>query len=170
MSPAPAAMEYPLHLFNFLVELRQEGRSTMPPLCRAAFSECSGLEATMEPKVIKEGGRNYGAVQRVGPVSFATVILKRGITTNRDLWQWFQYVSADRRYSMRLAARISIFGAGGQSAGQPVYVWQLTRALPVKFKAGDLNARSTEVGLEELHLAHEGLALARSTAARGGRR
>jgi hypothetical protein len=29
----------------------------------------------------------------------------------------------------------------------------------VKFKAADLNARGTEVGIEELHLAHEGLTL-----------
>jgi hypothetical protein len=32
--------------------------------------------------------------------------------------------------------------------------------MPVKFKAADLNARGSEVGVEELHLAHEGLALA----------
>jgi hypothetical protein len=29
----------------------------------------------------------------------------------------------------------------------------------VKFKAADLNAKNTEVGIEELHLAHEGLTL-----------
>ena len=37
--------------------------------------------------------------------------------------------------------------------------WVLERALPVKFKAADLNAKGTEVGIEELHLAHEGLRL-----------
>ena len=37
--------------------------------------------------------------------------------------------------------------------------WGLARALPVKFKAADLNARGSEVGIEELHLAHEGLSL-----------
>src|SRR3982751_6445672 len=89
---AKPALEYPLHLFNFLVELRQQGQTAAPPLCSAAFSECTGLEATMEPKVIKEGGRNYGAVQRVGLVTFATVVLKRGITTQRDLWKWFDLV------------------------------------------------------------------------------
>ncbi len=47
----------------------------------------------MEPKVIKAGGANYGAAQRVGPVSFATVVLKRGMTSTRDLWNWFANVA-----------------------------------------------------------------------------
>ena len=34
---------------------------------------------------------------------------------------------------------------------------RLFRALPIKFKTGDLNAKATEVGIEELHVAHEGL-------------
>jgi hypothetical protein len=29
--------------------------------------------------------------------------------------------------------------------------------MPVKFKFADLNAKGTEVGIEELHLVHEGL-------------
>jgi phage tail-like protein len=45
------------------------------------------------------------------------------------------------------------------AAGDPVVTWGLERAMPVKFKAADLNARGTEIGIEELHLAHEGLKL-----------
>ena len=42
---------------------------------------------------------------------------------------------------------------------EPVLRWALRRALPVKFKAADLDARGTKIGIEELHLAHEGLVL-----------
>ena len=35
--------------------------------------------------------------------------------------------------------------------------WQLDRAMPVKFKFADLNAKASEIGIEELHLVHEGL-------------
>jgi phage tail-like protein len=108
----------------------------------------------MEPKVIKAGGANYGPAQRVGPVTFATVVLKRGMTTTRDLWNWFQTV-AGGGYSYRLDARITMQSPSGQA----VLTWVLDRALPVKFKAADLNAKGTEVGIEELHLAHEGLRL-----------
>jgi phage tail-like protein len=45
------------------------------------------------------------------------------------------------------------------SANEPMVRWRLARAMPIKFKAAELNARGTEVGIEELHLAHEGLTL-----------
>jgi phage tail-like protein len=149
----------PLHVFRFEVSFRADtltgsGAGSPVPLCSGAFSECTGIEATMEPKVIKAGGRNYGPAQRVGQVSFATVVLKRGMTRTRDLWQWFQLV-AGGAYSYRLSAEIDMH----DSAGETILTWALSRALPVKFKAADLNARGTDVGIEELHLAHEGLTL-----------
>jgi phage tail-like protein len=158
----------PLHVFRFQVDFTADGltpRSGQPSsdvaLCSGSFSECTGLEATMEPKVIKEGGRNYGASQRAGPVTFATVILKRGVTTTRDLWNWFSLVNGGA-YAYRLSATITMFDASGTG----VVGWTLDKALPIKFKAADLNARGSEVGIEELHLAHEGLSLLDSVSAR----
>ena len=149
----------PLHVFRFRVEFQESRLSgtnqRIDNLCSGAFSECTGLEATMEPKVIKEGGRNYGAVQRVGPVTFATIILKRGMTASRDLWRWFEMTSQNGAYSYRLSATISL----RDSSDQEQLRWRLDNALPIKFKAADLNARSAEVGIEELQIAHEGLTL-----------
>ncbi|HEX4949760.1 MAG TPA: phage tail protein [Blastocatellia bacterium] len=158
--PAKDNLLYPLHVFNFEVEFHQESldgtvQTPLVPICSGAFAECTGLEATMEPKVIKEGGNNYGAVQRAGPVTFATVILKRGMTTTKHLWQWFELVNARGAYAHRLQVIIIV----KDNAGKPVFRWQLSRALPIKFKTADLNARGTEVGIEELHLAHEGLTI-----------
>lgn len=121
-----------------------------------AFAECSGLEATMEPKLIKEGGLNYGAHQRVGPVSFATVILRRGMTMNRDLWDWFQQVTLLGAYTHRMDVDIRHLDLDGRTR---VRTWHLDRALPVKFKSSDLNAKGGEIAIEELHLVHEGLKL-----------
>jgi phage tail-like protein len=147
----------PFHIFHFDVtfaETRLDGsRGDALPLCRGAFAECSGLEATMEPKVIREGGRNYGAAQRAGQVTFATVILRRGLTDSRHLWQWFEFVNQQGRYAYRLTATITLLGR----EEMPLLRWTLANALPVKFKAPDLNAMAGEVGIEELHLAHEGL-------------
>ena len=76
----------PLFGFKFQVAFTREpiaargggtGASGDEALCEGAFSEVSGLEAAMETKTIKEGGANYGAHQRAGQVSFATVVLKR---------------------------------------------------------------------------------------------
>ncbi len=151
----------PLGVFNFHVAFRRDavdgqtgggGTGEESPLCQGAFSELSGLEATMEPRSIREGGRNWGQLQRPGAVSFATVVLKRGITRSRDLWWWFQLVGQGG-YASRLTAEIEL----RDSAGQRVMTWTLARAMPVKFKASDLNARGADVGVEELHIVHEGL-------------
>lgn len=152
----------PLHVFRFQVDFAEDrlasgggdGAASVT-LCSGSFSDCTGLEATMEPKVIKEGGRNYGPAQRAGQVTFATVILKRGMTTTRHLWKWFELVTKGGGYSYRLAAIVRMQDA----TGADVVTWRLEKALPTKFKSADLNAKGTEVGIEELHLVHEGISL-----------
>ena len=149
----------PFQVFRFRVEFKESpiGQAAGNPvaLCSGAFSECSGLEATMEPRVIQEGGVNYGAAQRAGPVTFATVILKRGITSTQHLWQWFALVNRESAYAHRLDVEITLLNP----ANQPQLKWKLEKALPVKFKAPDLNAMGDQIGVEELHLAHQGLSM-----------
>lgn len=149
----------PLFGFNFLVTFSEhllagEGKGEQVVLCEGAFAECTGLEASMEPKVIKEGGCNWGSAQRAGPVSFATVVLKRGLTRCDHLWAWFSLVG-EGASALRLNVTISQLDAQGNR----VFTWRLVNALPVKFKAPDLNATAKEVAIEEVHLAHEGLVL-----------
>ncbi len=167
---------YAAPLFRFEVSFYQDGPAggepLSRPLCEGSFTEITGLEATMEPKVIKCGGANYGPFQRVGPVSFGTVVLKRGVTTTRDLWNWFAKVTQQGKSAVRLKVVIqakdpvepaSPSGAGGAGApGTPpptrVQV-ELRRVLPVKFKMADFSAKTTEISIEELHLTHEGMSI-----------
>ena len=155
--------DYPLSLFRFQVHFERVSLTTEPAsgsvaMCHGAFSECSGFEATMEPKVIKGGGWNYGAPQRAGPTTFATVILKRGMTRTRDLWTWFSDINRARLYAIRLNVTIRVAAPAENLPGSAITI-KLARALPIKFKCADLSARATEVGIEELHLAHEGLSI-----------
>ncbi|WP_257446341.1 phage tail protein [Archangium lipolyticum] len=159
----------PLFTFQFELAFQDEplagSEGTQTPSLAGAFSECTGLEATMEPKVIKAGGYNYGAHQRVGPVTFATVVLKRGISRDGRLFQWFQRVATGdygHRRSVQIHLKRWVNSASRENPvmkQEIVLTWRLDRALPIKFKAADFNARGTEVGIEELHLAHEGLTL-----------
>ena len=155
--------DYPLRGFRFQVDFKEqmltnetEGGEVV--LCSGAFSECSGLEATMEPKTIREGGRNWGAVQRMGGITFGTVVLKRGLTSTDDLWTWFNLIGQGA-YAQRLNVTITMF----DQAGRGVFSWTLLKAMPVRFKAPDLSAAGNEVAIEELHLVHEGMG--RNTAA-----
>lgn len=140
--------------FRFYVTLFDSGKGSRP-LCQGAFSEISGLEASMAPKAHKEGGRNWGEVQLSGPTTFPPVILKRGMTELADLWNWFEATTLAANYGLRYSGRIDVY----TPAGEPAWSWELTQALPTKFKGPDLSATANQVAIEELHLVHEGLAL-----------
>lgn len=153
------AMPLPGFNFHVAIEVKALGGAG---LCHGSFSDVTGLEASMEPKVIRAGGRNYGAFQRAGSVSFSTVVLKRGMTAGRDLWRWWSLFAGapDTGAGDRSpAARATVYISHLDGERQPLVVWKLENAMPVRFKAGDLSSKSGEIAIEELHLAHEGLAV-----------
>jgi phage tail-like protein len=160
--PGPSGEDrsVPLHAFAFHVSFELEAFAKIGKPLAGGFTDVTGLEATMEPKVIRAGGINYGAVQRAGPVTFATVVLKRGVVESRHLWQWWAGFAGagggNGAWAESNRAEVTI---AMLRAGKPVFGWKLARAMPVKFRAGDLNAQGGELAVEELHLAHEGLTL-----------
>src|SRR2546425_9556132 len=82
-----AAPPYPFTAFNFSVEISVPDIGTK--LCSASFAECDGLDMTMDVKTIREGGNNTRQVRLAGPVNYTNLTLKRGLTSNFDLWDWF---------------------------------------------------------------------------------
>lgn len=143
----------PLHVFRFLVTFRESGGSDADLALVAGFSEVTGLEATMEPLAVTEGGRNWGQAQLPGRTSFSTVILRRGISPSRHLSDWFRHVNRRGAYAHRMDVTITLQDASGAA----VLSWRLGRALPVKLKIPDLSATAQELGIEELHLAFDEL-------------
>jgi phage tail-like protein len=147
--------------FRFRVSLFAVGGSagaSKELLCGGSFSEVSGLEATMAPKKIIEGGRNWGEIQRAGPTSFSTVTLKRGVTSLDHLYAWFDAVTRQSNYGYRMEGQIDVTGGG---KGGVELTWHLSNVMPIKFKGPDLSAVSTQVAVEEIQLVHEGLTLTR---------
>lgn len=149
--------------FRFEVSLYHEEEKDI--LCRGYFSEVSGLELTMEPKAISEGGRNWGELQRVGLTKFSTVILKRGVTDINDLWAWFDATTRGGSYGYRLHGEIKLNGMHNtkldQKPPRTVLIWKLAGVLPIKFKGPDLSSTANQVAIEELHLVHESLTMER---------
>ena len=148
MATAEDTTGHPFTGFNFAVELRVEDVS--PQVCNAAFAECDGLEMSMEPKTIKEGGNNAQVHRLAGPLAFGTLSLKRGMTSTFDLWDWFTRVA--EQPSLRADGEIVVM-APDRTTERARFVVQ--RCLPVKLKAPALNARDGAVAIEELQLAYE---------------
>jgi phage tail-like protein len=161
-----------LRSFRFQIKLRKsaavESGSQSPgdsptgaALGDGAFQECSGLEVEMDVQEYQEGGRNDGVIRRVGRAKYSPIVLKRGMffgdggAVNRDLWKWLQSVVAGERPVARYDGVVQVMSSGDNV----VATWVFDRGLPQKVRGPELNAKTGEVAIEELHIVHEGLRL-----------
>ena len=85
-----------------------------------------------------------------GLTKYANVTLKRGVTGNVELFEWWR----SGRDGQLLGRKVVITLLDEQ--GQPVQRWVLRDAWPVKLDYSTLNALGNEVLIETLELAHEG--------------
>lgn len=128
-----------------------------PSMSDAGFSEVGGLEADVEVKAYAEGGRAEGNRQLVGRTTYPNLVLKRGMSRNLESWRWFTSVARGVRPVPRKGVIIELLDTADRTS--VVARWLVSSAVPVKMRCTDLNARTGEVAIEELHLAHEGLEL-----------
>jgi phage tail-like protein len=140
----------PFTTFNFRVELTQEGSNNL--ICNAAFSECDGLEMTMTPKTIREGGNNNMPIHLIGPVSYGQLTLKRGMTDTLDLWNWFENVLKKGQWGQRASGTIVILSSDSTTEQAR---FELHGCMPVKLKAPALNAKEGLLAIEEMQIAYE---------------
>jgi phage tail-like protein len=156
---ADARTATPFTTFNFRVRIDVDGDE----LCSAAFSECNGLEMTMEAETHREGGNNVTEHQLVGQVSYGQLTLKRGMTKTYDLWKWFN--DANRTggsggYDERTRIRVEMLASDrGDTVNESDVTARFTlhRCLPVKMRAPSLAASDGGVAIEELQVAYERL-------------
>ncbi len=144
---------YPFTSYKFAVEIAVDGMDGL--LYAGAFAECDGLETTMEVKTIREGGNNGVQIRLPGPLSYGQLILKRGMTTNFDLWNWFSTLLQPGKAGTRANAEVVLLAPDGSERVRFI----LSRCLPVKLKAPPLNAKDGILAIEEMQIAYESLVL-----------
>ncbi|MFC3737700.1 phage tail protein [Paractinoplanes deccanensis] len=150
-----------LTTFRFEVTFNRVAGAGAQRLGDGGFQEVTGLDVEMDVKDYEEGGRNDGIVRRVGRAKYSPLVCKRGMFGPEggdavpELWQWFQDIVAGVRPVRRYDGTVVV----QDQRGRPAAAWLFRAALPVKLVGPQLNARTGEVAVEELHLAHEGLLL-----------
>jgi phage tail-like protein len=150
---------YPFLAFNFEVQLRvanASGLGLSDPLVDGQFAECDGLEMTMEPKKVKEGGNNTSTINLVGQVTYGNLTLKRGMTSTLDLWTWFRLATAGDTRGLRAQGTVVVRDA---AAPRELLRYELTDCLPTKLKGPSLNAKDGQIAIEELQLVYSSLTL-----------
>ena len=126
------------------------------------FQECSGLQIEMDVHEIAEGGRNDGVVRLVGRGKYSNLVLKRGMlyptggTAVAELWGWLQGILSGQRPVVRYDGVIEVLDTASRDV---VATWVFDRGLPQRVMGPSLNAKTGEIAIEELTIAHEGLRL-----------
>jgi phage tail-like protein len=155
----------PLLAFNFQVSLTDSSSSTVGnPLTTVAlssvglvrvagFSECSGLEGTLELQEHMAGGRNDAVLRFPTRMKWSNLQLKRGIARSTELWDWFAGFAVGR------AVRKDGIIVLQNESHEPQTVWGFHRGLPIKYTGPTLNATQSTVAIESIEIAHEGLYL-----------
>lgn len=133
----------PFLSYSFAVEV--EG------LVVGGFSEVSGLQAEMEVQEYREGGVNGYMLKRAGPIKYPSLVLKQGITDQRVLWNWYQKAMSGSIERKNLSILLL------DSAGEEKLRWNFEKAYPVKWVGPDLRGNASEVAVESIELAHNGL-------------
>lgn len=144
----------PFTAFAFAVELRLPGSDR--PLCEAAFCACDGLELRREIIRARDGADPTNVRLLPGAESFGNVILRRGMTSSFDLWDWWERVR--RGQAARATCDIVVLSP---DLAQERVRFRLYRCLPVKLTGPALNAAGSDIAIESLELACEGIDVVR---------
>jgi len=155
-------MANPLLNHNFVISLIDSSsllgasgsisQSAIFDVAVGGFSECSGLEMSMQPDEFKEGGNNGFIHKFPTRVTWSNIVLKKGIGAGTALWDW-QYGFAVGR-GRRRDGVIMLLTDFQQ---QPNNIWQFRRGLPVKYTGPSMNATQSSVAIEAIEIAHEGI-------------
>jgi phage tail-like protein len=125
--------------------------STIAPPPAGGFSECTGLESTMQVEEYREGGRNDGILKFPGRIAGANIKLKRGAGISPDLWNWHQlYLRGQGKRRDGIVCLLD-------DTGSTVLTWRFKRGIPIHWMGPSLVAGQSHLAVEELEIAHEGL-------------
>ena len=139
----------PYTQFNFLVDLGT-GNTEGP---EAGFQECSAIGMSVEVVEYRNGNDRENNVRKISGLSKATdVTLKRGVIGSLNLYNWLN----DIRNGSQAVRDVTIH-LQNEDHTQIALTWKLRRARIVKWSAGPLNAKGSDVAIEEMTLAYERL-------------
>lgn len=140
----PGTLVDPFRAYNFKLDINgvSEGH----------FTECLNLEMKVAALRYREGGAGPVVRRLAGPVSYGDVTLRYGLTTSRDLWNWFmESVNGTPRRQ-----NVSILMTGPDGITE-VLRWNLVDAWPSEWRGAPLDALGQMVAIESLTLVFESM-------------
>ena len=136
--------------FNFLVDLG-DGNTDGP---QGGFQECSSIGMEVTVAEYRNGNETENSVRKITGLNKATdVTLKRGVIGSLNLYRWLDDIRNGNQNALRNVA----IHLQNEDHTAVVTTWKLMRARIIKHISGPMNAKGTDVAMEELTLAYERL-------------
>jgi phage tail-like protein len=135
---------WPLPKFNF--ELNWDD-------LKIAFQEVSGLETEAQSIEYRHGDSPlFSTIKMPGIHKFGNITLKQGMTTrDTKFLDWYNQIKMNTIKRRELS--ISLLDETGAHS----MVWTVTNAWVIKITGVDLSDESSEVALDYMEIAHEGI-------------
>ncbi|QHI72584.1 phage tail protein [Aminipila terrae] len=115
------------------------------------FSEVSGFDANIDVIEYREGDMVQTPMKLPGLKKYGNITLRQGVTDSMVLYEWL--IAGVDGAVERKTVTITVLDETGEAAAS----WQVINAWPTSYKAPDFNASSSEVAIETLEIAHEGM-------------
>ena len=148
---------YPVPSFHFTVAIAGVGRGAQDQSSLdTSFSEISGLEVSLELEDVHEGGQSRYVHRLPTGAKYGPLVLKRGLIKAQSyLANWAaQTIGTDFNAPIKTHTLVIMLLGPDH---QPRYSWNVSRAWPVRWDWGSLNASRGEVMVETLEFAHSGI-------------
>ncbi|MBE0430672.1 MAG: phage tail protein [Dehalococcoidia bacterium] len=117
------------------------------------FTECSGLGSEteiVESKVVNDKGVEV-VLKVPGRLKWGDITLKRGITSDMQIWDWRKKVEDGDVNGARRNGSIVMYDQSLRERAR----WNFMNGWPSKVSGPSPKADSNEIGIEELVIVHE---------------
>jgi phage tail-like protein len=148
------AAYYPPAGFHFKVEF--VGVDGMDNDTEQRFQEVSGLSFEIETEEVREGGENRFSYKFPKRIKYPNLVLKRGLLKGTAILNWFK--SAINTYFTVVIYDFKpadIMVTLLDEAGEPVAVWNVVQAYPLKWSVSDFRASDNSIAVESIELAYQ---------------
>ena len=122
----------------------------------AHFMECSGLKSTATVFEIEEGGMNGMTHKRPGQSKWDNIVLRFATNASQELLSWRDEFLQDQ-FGSRPTNSGSIIMYDNER--NEIRRYSFTNCWPVSWEGPQFNAGSSELAVETLEIAHEGLTI-----------
>lgn len=136
-------MVYPHTRFRYKVEI--DG------IDAGGFSEATGFDASIDVVEYREGDMETTPSKIPGIKRYSNITLRQGLVDSTAIYDWMMTGvngAVDRK-------TITITLLDEEEA--PAASWQVINAWPMRYNAPDFNALASEIAIESIEIAHEGM-------------